>query len=117
MRTAKNHLISTFTPTHPDLPDDLWDRLLPHAELTLDVLRPWRPDPSLSAWSGLHHLPYDFVAHPLHPPANSVYPSTVPTTAFLGIPTGTALTSLALPSITTAVTVYTLSPPVLNASP
>ena len=64
VRTAKNHLIATFASTHPDFPDDLWDRLLPH----LNVLRPWRPDPSLSAWSGLHHLPYDFAAHPLHPP-------------------------------------------------
>jgi hypothetical protein len=57
VRTSKNHLISTFASTHPDFPDDLWDRLLPHAELTLNVVRPWRPDPSLSAWSGLHHLP------------------------------------------------------------
>jgi hypothetical protein len=30
-------------------------------------MRPWRPVPSLSAWSG-HHLPYDFSAHPIHPP-------------------------------------------------
>ncbi len=29
-------------------------------------MRPWRPDPSLSAWSGLHRLPYDFSAHPLN---------------------------------------------------
>ncbi len=68
VRTSKKTLISTFAFTHPDLPDDLWDRLLPHAELTLNVMRPWRPDPSLSAWSSVHHLPYDFAAHPLHPP-------------------------------------------------
>ncbi len=66
--TGKNHLISVFSSTHPDFPDDLWDRLLPYAEITLNVLRPCRPDPTLSAWSGLHRLPYDFSAHPLHPP-------------------------------------------------
>ncbi len=55
---------------HPDFPDDLWDRLLLHAELALNVMRPWHPNPSLSAWSwsGLHHLPHDFAAHPFHPP-------------------------------------------------
>jgi hypothetical protein len=51
-------------PTHADL----WDRLLPFAEITLNVMRSWRPDPSLSAWSGLHRLSYDFSAHPIHPP-------------------------------------------------
>ena len=68
VRTGKNHLISILSSTHPDFPDDLWDRLLPFAEITLNIMRPWRPDPSLSAWSGLHRLPYDFSAHPLHPP-------------------------------------------------
>jgi hypothetical protein len=68
VRTGKNHLIYVFSSTHPDFPGDLWDRLLPYAEITLNVLRPWRPDPTLSAWSGLHRLPYDFSAHTLHPP-------------------------------------------------
>jgi hypothetical protein len=68
VRTGKNHLISVFSSTHPDFPDDLWDWLLPYAEITLNVMRSWRPDPSLSAWSGLHRLSYDFSAHPIHPP-------------------------------------------------
>ncbi len=68
VRTGKNRLVSVFYSTHPDFPDDLWDRLLPYAEITLNVLRPWCSDPTLSAWSGLHRLPYDFSAHPLHPP-------------------------------------------------
>jgi hypothetical protein len=42
VRTSKNHLISIFASTHPDFPADLWDRLLPHAELTLNIMRPWR---------------------------------------------------------------------------
>jgi hypothetical protein len=68
VRTGKTHLISILSFTHPDFPDDLWDHLLPYAEITLNIMRPWRPDPSLSAWSGLHRLPYDFSAHPIHPP-------------------------------------------------
>jgi hypothetical protein len=68
VRTGKNHLISVFSSTHPDFLDNLWDRLLPYAEITLNVLHPWRPDPTLSAWSGLHRLPYDFSVYPLHPP-------------------------------------------------
>ena len=118
VRTVKNHLISTLASTHPEFPDDLWDRLLPHAELTLNVMRPWRPDPSLSAWSGLYRGASLMTLPPTHftPPANYVCLSTVPTTASLGIPTGTALT-LALPSPTTAATASTLSPPALNAPP
>ncbi len=44
------------------------DSSLPYAKITLNVMRSWRLDPSLSAWSGLHHLSYDFSAHPIHPP-------------------------------------------------
>jgi hypothetical protein len=47
--TGKNHLISVFSSTHLDFFDDLWDGLLPYAEITLNVIRSWRPDPSLSA--------------------------------------------------------------------
>jgi hypothetical protein len=68
VRTGKNHFISVFSSTHPDFPDDLWGRLLPYAETILNVMRSWRPDPSLSPWSGFHRLSYDFSAHPIHPP-------------------------------------------------
>jgi hypothetical protein len=61
VRTGKNYIIAIlYSYTHPDFPDDLWDRLLPYAEITLNILRPWRPDPTLSAWSSFHRLPYDF---------------------------------------------------------
>jgi hypothetical protein len=46
-KTTSSPLSPPPTP-NPEFPDDLWDRLLPHAELTLNVMRPWRPDPSLS---------------------------------------------------------------------
>jgi hypothetical protein len=41
---------------------------LDYAEITLNGMRPWRPDPTLSAWSGLHRLTHDFSAHPIHLP-------------------------------------------------
>jgi hypothetical protein len=34
--------------------------------LTLNHLRPWRPNPLLSTWHGLHSLPFDFASHPIH---------------------------------------------------
>jgi hypothetical protein len=45
VRAAKNHLISTFASAHLDFLDDLWDRLLPPTERTLNAMRPCRPEP------------------------------------------------------------------------
>jgi hypothetical protein len=111
-------LISIFSSTHPDFPDDLWDRLLPYAEITLNIMRPWRPDPSLSAWSGLHRLPYDYSTYLLSTRlANSALPSPAPKTATLGPLTGIALLSLAPPLPTTAANGSMSLPPALSASP
>jgi hypothetical protein len=70
IRTGKNHLIATFSSTHPDFPPDLWDDLLPAAEISLNHLRPFTPDPTISTWAGLYRFPLDFSAHPIHPLAN-----------------------------------------------
>ena len=67
IRTFKNHFISLLASVHIHFPPDLWDLPLPHAELTLNHLRPWHPDPLRSAYSGLHGAPVDFLSHPLHP--------------------------------------------------
>lgn len=40
IRTFKNHFISTLCTVAPDFPLDLWDHLLPQAELTLNHLLP-----------------------------------------------------------------------------
>jgi hypothetical protein len=87
-----NHLITVFSSTHPDFPDDLWDRLLPCAEITLNVMRSWRPDPYLSAWSGLHLHSNHTTSPPtlFTPLANSALPSQTLTTATLGPLTGIA---------------------------
>jgi hypothetical protein len=36
-------------------------------ELTLNCQRKWKPDPTRSAYDGMHGFPMDFSAHPLYP--------------------------------------------------
>ena len=72
IRTFKNHFISILSATHIHFPLDLWDLLLPQAELTLNLLRPWSPHPTYSAWHGLHDTPFDHRDTPLHPPGQLV---------------------------------------------
>ena len=72
IRSFKNHFLSILAAVHPHFPLDLWDRLLPHAELTINHLRTWALDASLSAYAGLFGAPLDFSAHPLHPPGQLV---------------------------------------------
>ena len=67
IRDAKNHLISTLATAHPSFPLDMWDRLLPQVELTLNHLRPFGPNPDISAYLGVFRQPYDFLAHPIAP--------------------------------------------------
>ena len=73
IRTSKNHIISSLASVHITFPLDLWDRLLPHIQLTLNHLQPWHPDPSISAHHGLYGLPFDFDAHPIHPVGQLCY--------------------------------------------
>ena len=70
IRTAKNHFIALLSAVHPTFPSDLWHKLLPIAELTLNHLRPWTPSPSISAYQGLYGHSIDFRATPFTHPAN-----------------------------------------------
>ena len=67
IRTGKNHLIASLASCHISFPPDLWHLLLPTIELTLNSQRPWKPEPSRSAYDGMHGSPPDFYAHPIHP--------------------------------------------------
>ena len=67
VRDGKTHLIAILCGVHPSFPHSEWDRLVPYAELTLNLLRPFGPDPSKSAHTGVYGSPYDFAAHPLAP--------------------------------------------------
>ena len=66
IRTFKNHFIATLCTVDKDFPLQLWDTLLPQAELCLNLLRGSRLDPRISAWEQLHGK-YNFDAHPLAP--------------------------------------------------
>jgi hypothetical protein len=70
IRTFKNHFIAGLCSTNPDFPLHLWDRLIPHALLTLNLLRGSRINPTLSAQAQLHGA-FDYNRTPLAPPRHS----------------------------------------------
>ena len=67
IRTAKNHLAAGWWSMDPNFPMHLWDKTIPQAELTLNLLRQSRVNPKLSAWEQLHGR-YDFNSTPIAPP-------------------------------------------------
>jgi hypothetical protein len=71
IQTFKNHFISGLCTTHPDFPLNLWDKLLPQAVLTLNLLRPSRINPKLSAHSQIHGN-FNYDKTPLAPPGIKV---------------------------------------------
>ena len=56
---------------NPNFPMHLWDKTIPQAELTLNLLRQSRLNPKLSAWKQLHGR-YDFNSTPIAPPGIKV---------------------------------------------
>ena len=67
IQTFKHHFIAGLSSVHPSFPLRLWDRLIPQAVITLNLLRPSRINPNLSAYAQLHGN-YDYSAHPFAPP-------------------------------------------------
>jgi hypothetical protein len=65
--TWKNHFISTLATCDPSFPMDAWEFLIPHAEFTLNLLRPSYSLPTQSAWEAVCGT-YDLNAVPLAPP-------------------------------------------------
>jgi hypothetical protein len=59
IRTFKNHFIAGLCSTDRNFPLHLWDRLLPQALLSLNLLRSSRINPKLSAWAQVHGA-FDF---------------------------------------------------------
>jgi hypothetical protein len=49
IRTFKEHFVAGLSSVDPSFPMHLWDRLLPQAEITLNLLRTSRLHPHLSA--------------------------------------------------------------------
>lgn len=67
IQTFKNHFIAGLCSTDRDFPFQLWDKLLPQAQDSLNMLRASRCDPSKSAYEVLEG-PHDFNRQPWAPP-------------------------------------------------
>ena len=78
IQTFKNHFMAGLASTDPNFPLSNWCRLLHQAELTLNLLRPSRLNPKLSAYSQLEGA-FDFNGTPLAPPGTRVIVHEKPT--------------------------------------
>jgi hypothetical protein len=69
----KNHLCAGIATCDPNFPSQEWDRFLPQATITLNLLRASRLNPSLSAHAAIHgNFNFDFNATPLAPPGTKI---------------------------------------------
>ena len=78
IHTFKNHFIAGLASTDPNFPLSNLCRLLPQAELTLNLLRPSRLNPKFSAYAQLEGA-FDFNRTPLAPPGTRVIVHEKPT--------------------------------------
>jgi len=67
IRTWKNHFIATLCTVDPTFPLSAWDKLIPQAELTINLLRGSAFTPNTSAWQAVRGA-YDFESTPIAPP-------------------------------------------------
>ena len=65
--TWKSHFISRLASLPPTFPMHLWCRLIPHATMTLNMLRPSHLNPRLSAYAQIEGA-FDYNSTPLAPP-------------------------------------------------
>ena len=71
IRTAKNRILSGLATCDTNYPITEWDRLLPQAEITLNLLQNSLVNPNLSAWAYINK-PYDFNKMPMTPPGTKI---------------------------------------------
>jgi hypothetical protein len=69
IQTFKNHFIAGLCSVDPNFPLKLWDKLLPQATITLNILRKSKINPRMSAYAQLNGH-FDFNRTPF-PPWNS----------------------------------------------
>ena len=67
IQTFKHHFLAGLASCNDEFPVREWDRLVPQAQLTLNLLRNSRLKPKLSAHAYLFGV-YDYNAYPLAPP-------------------------------------------------
>ena len=88
IRTFKNHFIAGLCSVDKDFPLHLWDRLLPQALLSLNLLRGSRLNPKLSAWAQMFGN-FDFNRTPIAPPGVRVIVHEKPSKRSTWAPHGT----------------------------
>ena len=71
IQTFKNHFKSCLASVDPKFPLSEWDRLVPQANITLNLLRNARVNPKLSAYSYIYGQ-FNFMATPMAPPGTKV---------------------------------------------
>ena len=71
IQTFKHHFIAGLCSTDRNFPLHLWDRLLPQALISLNLLRTSRLNPRLSAYAQVHGA-FDYNRTPLAPPGTRV---------------------------------------------
>lgn len=73
----KNHFKAGLATADPNFPLSEWDRLIPQANITLNLLRSARNNPALSAYAYIYEN-FNFAATPLAPPGTRVVVHTDP---------------------------------------
>jgi hypothetical protein len=71
IQNFKNHFIAGICSVDPHFTLNLWDKLLPQAKITFNLLRKSRINPHMSAYAQLNG-PFDFNRTPLAPPGTRV---------------------------------------------
>ncbi len=66
IQTFKSHFIAILAGVDPTFPMNLWDRLVPQAVMTLNLLRQSRKNPSISAYQHVNGV-FDYNKTPLAP--------------------------------------------------
>lgn len=72
IQTWKNHFLAGLASLPKDFPIIHWCRLIPQANITLNLLRPCRQNTALSAHAAIHGS-YAFEATPMAPPGTKAY--------------------------------------------
>ena len=72
LHTWKNHFVAILCGTNPKFKMVLWDKLLPQAIISLNLLRASHLNSNLSAYAQLHGA-FDFNRTPLAPPGTRVF--------------------------------------------
>eukprot|EP00804_Cyclotella_cryptica_P021690 CCRYP_018272-RA/>CCRYP_018272-RA protein AED:0.40 eAED:0.40 QI:0/-1/0/1/-1/0/1/0/288 len=85
IRNFKSHFLSILAGVADDFPMKLWDKLLPQAEITINLLRQSNATPTVSAYAHLNG-PFDYNKMPLAPMGCSVQVHEKSDARHMGIP-------------------------------